>query len=265
VAAAAAAFWLLMAFNQAPGRTAIASRYQYGGAIFVLLIAANLLHGVGFSKRALTVAAAATAVVVGLNLVVLEQGRNALHQQALLTRVDTAAIEISRRTVAPDFQLTPEIAGTPTLVDVFAGKYLAAVDEYGSPAYSPAELAAAPEQGRRQADIVLAHALPLFTVTDPDAYEPGSGGAGCVTVTAGSPAEVPLAAGSTKIELAPGGDAGFGLRRFAVGEYPVASADAPGGSVTTLRIPRDTLSRPWYLHLDAQQAARVCSRPRSSG
>ncbi len=54
-----------MAFNQEPGRTAIASRYQYGGAVFVLLIAANLLQGVRPSRRVLTVAAAVTAVVVG--------------------------------------------------------------------------------------------------------------------------------------------------------------------------------------------------------
>jgi hypothetical protein len=264
-AAAAAAFWLLMAFNQEPGRTAIASRYQYGGAVFVLLIAANLLQGVRPSRRVLTAAAAVTAIVVGLNLVVLQQGRDDLHQQALLTRVDTAAIEISRRTVDPEFQLSPEIAGTSTLVDVFAGSYLTAVDEYGSPAYTPAELAAVPEQGRRQADIVLSQALPLSTVTEVGAYEPGRGGPGCTSVTAGSPTEVPVAPGLTRIELAPGGEAGFSLRRFAVGEYPVVTEGAPGGSVTTLRIPHDGATQPWYLHVTAEQVARVCPGSPASG
>ncbi len=264
-AAAAAAFWLLMAFNQEPGRTATASRYQYGGAVFVLLIAANLLQGVRPSRRVLTGAAAVTTVAVGLNLVVLQQGRDTLHQQALLTRVDTAAIEISRRTVAPEFQLTPEVAGTSTLVDIFAGNYLAAVDEYGSPAYSPAQLAAAPEQGRRQADIVLGQALPVSTVTEVGAYKPGRAGPDCVIVSAGSPTEVPVSAGLTRIELAPGGEASFSLRRFAVGEYPVATEGAPGGSVTTLRIPRDAASQSWYLHVVAKQAARVCPQPPGSG
>lgn len=261
VAAAAAVFWLLTAFNQSPGRDATASRYQYGGAIFVVLILANLLQGVRPSRRALVLAAAVTAVAVGLNLVVLGQGRDALRQQAVLTRADTAAIEIASRTVDPEFQLSPEVAGTTTLLDVFAGEYLKAVDEYGSPAYSPAELVAAPEQGRRQADVVLSQALPLSTVTTLGEYDPGSGGERCVTVRGGGagPHEVPVSAGLTRIELAPGPQAGFTLRRFAVGEYPVVTEGAPGDSTTLMRIPRDSAPQPWYLRVEASQAARVCA------
>ena len=94
---------------------------------------------------------------------VLKHGKNFFAEQTVITRSDTAAIEIARRTVDPEFQLNPEIAGTPTLIDIFAGKYLTAIDEFGSPAYTTAELEAAPPVGRRQADIVLANALPLST------------------------------------------------------------------------------------------------------
>jgi hypothetical protein len=257
IAAAAAAFWFLMAFNLAPGREATASRYQYGGVIFIVLILANLLAGVRPGKRVLVVAAAVTAVAVGLNLVVLRQGRDALLNQSVLTRADTAAIEIAQRTIDPEFQLNPEVAGTTTLVDVFAGEYLQAVDEYGSPAYTPAELATAPRQGRRQADIVLGQALPLSTVVTPGEFDPASGRGRCVTVPAGGP-ELPLAPGSTRIELAPGPPAAFSLRRFATGEYPVPTAGAPGDSTTLLRIPRDTAPQPWHLRIDASQFARVC-------
>jgi hypothetical protein len=265
VAAAALAFWVLMAFNQAPGRDATASRYQYGGAIFVLLIVANLLAGWRPARRTLLICAAVTAVAVGLNLVVLRQGRDELAQQSLLTRSDTAAIEIARRSVDPMFQLNPELAGTTTLVDVFAGSYLEAVDEYGSPAYTPAELAAAPEPGRRQADVVLAQALPLSTVTQLGEYAPGAA-AGCVVVAPGNPAEVPLGAGLTRIEVAPGPHAGFSLRRFAVGEHPVVTEGAPGESVTRLRIPADAApAYPWLLQVKAQQEARVCAAAPPAG
>jgi hypothetical protein len=265
VAAAALAFWVLMAFNQVPGRDATASRYQYGGAIFVLMIVANLLADWRPGRRTLLVCAAVTAVAVGLNLVVLHQGRDELAQQSLLTRSDTAAIEIARRTIDPLFQLNSELAGTTTLVDVFAGSYLEAVDEYGSPAYTPAELANAPEPGRRQADVVLAQALPLATVTQLGEYAPAPA-AGCVVVAGGDPAEVPLAPGLTRVEVAPGPPAGFSLRRFAVGEFPVVTEGAPGESVTRLQIPADAAPAfPWRLHVRAQQEARVCPAPSAAG
>jgi hypothetical protein len=261
VAAVAVTSWFLTGFNAFPGREPTSGRYQYAGAIFVLMILANLLKDARPSKHVLWAAAVVTALAIGPNLVVLKIGGDKLEQQALLTRSDTAAIEISRRTVDPNFELTPEVTDTASLVNIYAGKYLAAVDEYGSPAYSPAELAAAPEEGRRAADIVLAKALPLSTVTRPGAYDASSGAENCTSlpVVGGAPtSEVRLSPGLTRIELAPGPDAAFTLRRFAVGEYPVSTEGAPGDSVTVLRIPRDFAPQPWYLHVDASQPARVC-------
>jgi hypothetical protein len=260
VAAAAAAYWFLMAFNQIPGREATASRYQYGGAIFVLLILANVLRGVRPSRNTLILVGALTALAACPNLVVLKNGRDTLEAQSVLTRADTAAIEIARRTVDPGFQLSPEVAGTATLVDISAGRYLAAVDEYGSPAYSVAELGAAPEEGRRQADVVLAKALPLSTVTRLDAYGAGGGTGRCTVLPAGeAKPEVAVGPGLSRIEVAPGPQASFSLRRFAVGEYPVSTEGAPGGSVTQLRIPRDAApGQPWYLQVEAAQKVQVC-------
>ena len=261
VAAAAVANWFLTAFNEFAGRVPTASRYQYASAIFIFLILANLLKGIRVSKVALWVVAAATVVAVGPNLVVLKEGADYLKQQAVFTRSDTAAIEIARRTVDPGFQLSPEVAGTPALVNVLAGGYLEAVDEFGSPAYSTSELRSAPEEGRRQADVVLAKALPLSTVTHLGAFDSASDGENCVRVQGGvvaSPLEVALSPGLTRIEVAPGPPATFSLRRFAVDEYPVTTEGAPGGSVTVMRIPRDATTRPWYLHVEARQPARVC-------
>jgi hypothetical protein len=262
VLAAAAAFWFLAAFNYIPGREAYSSRYLYAGAAFLILIAADLLRGVRFGRSALVAGGAVAVAVAVLNLVPLREGRDFLHAQTVLTRADLGAIEIARRSVDPSFALPPEISGTSFLNEIEAGEYLEAVDEYGSPADTPAELARAPEVGRVQADVVLVNALPVTMEVEQGAgREPGGGGR-CVRVPGGQGAAapaLPLRPGSTTIELAPGDPGTIRLRRFAVAEYPLVSEGVPGGSTTLLRIPRDTAPRPWRLQVEATQPATVCS------
>jgi hypothetical protein len=261
VAASAAAFWLLAAFSYIPGREAYSSRYLYAGATFVVLIAADLLRGVRIGRGALFAGGAVSLVVVGFNLVPLREGRDFLSEQTVLTRADLAAIEISRRTVEPSFELSAEVAGTSFLNEIEAGEYLTAVDEYGSPAYTPDELASAAEAGRQQADFVLASALPVTIETRTGAGRGGARVDRCVAVPGGTGAAAPplrLRPGLTRIELAAGEPGAIRLRRFAVGEYPLASEGVPGGSTTLLRIPRDGAARPWRLRVEAGQGARVC-------
>lgn len=259
IAAAATASWFLTAFNAAPGREAASSRYQYVAAVFLLMILANLFRGARPSRPAIALMGALTLIALGPNLVVLAQGRDTLEQQAVLTQADTAAIEIAQRHVDPAFQLSPEVAGTTTLVDVVAGPYLEAVEEHGSDAYTEAELLAAPDYGRRQADTVLSLALPLSTTVTRGAFN--GGGAGCVPAGAGAGGEaggIPLRPGPTRIEVPPGPPAELSLRRFATGEFPVSTAAAPGGSVMVLKVPRDLASQPWRLRVEAAQGASVC-------
>jgi hypothetical protein len=260
VAAAATVNWFLTAFNQVPGREPVASRYQYASCIFILLLLSNLLARERFGRRAVIVGAAVTVLAVAPNLVVLKDGRDIFAVRSVLTKADTGAIEIARRTVRPDFELTPEVAGAPALIDVFAGPYLEAVDEYGSPGYTEAELAASPEEARHWADMVLAAALPLQTKTITGGYDAGGGRENCVPIRAGAaPAsEVAVNPGLTRIELAPGPEAQLTLRRFAEGEFPASLPPAPGESVTILHVPRDESPRPWHLHVEAAQPARVC-------
>lgn len=260
ILATAMASWFLTAFNAFPGRDPSSSRYQYAGVIFVLMILANLLNGMSLGRRALVVMAAATALAMGPNVVALENGQNQLEHQSLLTQADTAALEIASRTVDPNFQLTQPVAGTPSLINIYAGEYLEAVEEFGSPAYTEAELIAAPEPGRQQADILLSQALPLSTEIRGGGFRGGRADGSCVSVPGGGEAvsDVPLSPGLTRVEVAPGPPAALSLRRFAVAEFPVPTEDAPGGSAVLLRIPRDNSDRPWRLHVDAEQNARVC-------
>ena len=258
VAAATATNWFLAAFNYIPGREPTTGRYMYAGGVFVLLLAAELLRDVRFGRRALLACGAIALAAVATNLVILRDGARWLENQTVLTRADLAAIEISRRTIDPDFALTPEVAGTPSLIDVQAGKYLEAEREYGSPAYTPTELATAPAGARRQADIVLGQALPISTNTSDGL--PSTPAASCETLSGGAPAELEISPGVTRIEVEPGPHASFSLRRFATGGYPVRTEGAPGDSTTLLSIPRDVSSSAWYLRVSADQDVRVCPR-----
>lgn len=254
--AATATFWFLAAFNQGPGREPYSSRYIYVGAFFALLIAVNLLEGVRLNRRALLAGAAATVAIAAFNLVPLREGRDFFQGQTMLTRSDLGAIEIAGGSVEPSFRLSPEVAGTVFLNEIEAGEYLRAVAEYGSPAYSPADLAAAPEEGRVHADLVLANALPLAIETESGEARPQ---ADCIAVAGpGGSAPLALRPGVTTIELGPGGEGTVKLRRFAEREYPLDSGALPARSTTRLFIPRDRLARPWQLLVEAPQGARVC-------
>lgn len=260
VAAALLASWFLTAFNLSEGRGPTSSRYQYASCILVLMVLANLFKGVRLDRTGLAALVALTALALGPNLVQLKSGSRFFEQQTVLARSGTAAIEIARDTVDPGFQLNPEVAGTHTLVDVFAGPYLEAVDRHGSPAYTPAELAAAPPDGRRQADVALARALGLATTIRPGAFR-ARAPRGCVEVPAGAaPAQgVRLRPGTTRIEVPPGPDAAISLRRFAADGFPVSAPAVPGGSAAELTVPRDRAPGwPWFLRVEAVQGARVC-------
>lgn len=260
VAAAALANWFLTAFNAEPGRDPTSSRYQYAGAIFIILVLSNLLPKVGWTRRRLIAVAAVVLLAAAPNLVFLKEKRDNLKVETVLTKADLGAIQIARRTVDPEFRLGPEVAGTPSLINVTAEGWLGADDEYGSPAYSEAELAAAPSPGPHWADVVLSQALPLQTTVAIGGYDAKGGRENCVAVAANpSPqSEVPIDPGQTRIEVPPGPEAQLSMRRFATGEFPVSLPPAPGRSAVVLHVPRDESPRPWYLHVTAEQPVRVC-------
>lgn len=257
VAAIAATFWLLAGINEKPGRDPHTSRYQYIGAIFLLLIAAELLRGVRLTRVTLAAVFAVTLLAVASNLSFLKQSWLSYRLTSQIERADLAAVEIARDRVSPDFLLTEDIAGT-AYVHIDAGHYLSAADAFGSPAYDENELAAAPEVARNTADVVLANAIGVSFSTRP---EPAGGRRGCVVVS-------PPAEGDTRlVELPPGGAtieaprrarAVIRLRRFSTENSPVTVGELAPGRIGILEIPADRSQRPWVLDLEAQAPATVC-------
>jgi hypothetical protein len=257
VVTAAFANWILAALNDIAGREPTVSRYQYVSAIFVLMIVASLLSGTRLSKRVLIVGGVLTALAIGPNLVVLHKGKEHFAAETVLTRSDTAALEIARQTVPPQFELAPEVAGTGALIDVQASKYFEAVDEFGSPAYSQSELETAPPAGRKQADIILATVLPITTEIQLGAYAEKQR-----CTSAGGPEgapEVPLQPGSDLIEVPPGTEAKASLRRFSeAGEFPVSLSAIPAEAAMKVSVPHDESSRPWVMHIESATPVEVC-------
>lgn len=256
VLAATVANWFLTAFNYVPGREPSTGRYMYAAGALTLLLAVELLRDVRFSRRALAVMGAVTLAAAASNIHFFRDGDDWLENQSVLTKADLAGIEISRDRVPPYFELAPGIAGTPSLIDVFAGPYLEAAEEFGSPAYTAEELAAAPEPGGRQADVVISQALPLRTATSPGGEAPGEG---CVLGGGpDGPEDTTLRPGVTRILVDRGPEVAIALARFADGGYPVKTAGAPGDSTTLLTIPRDRSRIPWRVRVEAQQPVYLC-------
>ena len=262
VASAGVVYWLLAALNFVPGREASASRYVYAGALFALLMAAELARDWRFSRNTLLVVGALAILAIGPNLAQLKDGANWEKEQSVYTRSDLAALEIARDTVDPTFNLASvEATGTASLGVVVADKYFEAVDRWGSPAHTVAGLETAPEYGRHFADIVLSQALPVGHETAPGFDRSASAEEACATLQPGEAAttQVPLEVGKTRVEVAPGGPATIALRRFAENEFPVQLASVDGGTTTTLTIPPDRAAKKkWFVHVEAGQLVRVC-------
>ncbi|MFL5898118.1 MAG: hypothetical protein ACJ76D_06590 [Solirubrobacterales bacterium] len=256
VLAATAANWFLTAFNYVPGREASTGRYMYAAGAFTLLLAVELLRGVRLTRKTLVILGAVSVAAVASNIHFFKDGSDWLKNQSVLTKSDLAGIEIARNRVAPEFELAPSIAGTPSLIDVFAGRYLEAEAEFGSPAYTPKELTEAPEPGRAAADVVISQALPLKTSTSPGAERHGRGCA--LGGGPGGPEDTTLGVGVARILVEPGPPVTINLARFAAGEYPVQTAGADGDTTTLLTIPKDGSTLPWRVRVEAQQPVYVC-------
>jgi hypothetical protein len=265
-------FWILGGFDVKPGRVPWASRYQLPGAVFVLLVAVELLRGVKFNLRLLTPVAVIVLAAITSNLLYLHEAYGGYLGGTQLVRGNLTALEIARNTVDPSFYLDEEFADNG--LDHFdAGSYFSAVDAFGSPAYTVKELEATPESVRFAADKVLLNALRVGVETNAALPAPAAGAkpatpnsegvvavppAGCVAVPGG--AESPL------LSLPPGGAAvGAGtqpvsdikMRRFGT-DFPVdfQVGIAPGEAIA-VPIPVDLSTVPWKMQLEGGPAT-VC-------
>ena len=263
----AASFWVLTALARAHLNEATSSRYLYAGGLFVLLIAAEVVAGRRFSRRALWVVAGVTALAALSGMNMFKKGADGFRFTDRIVRAEITPLEIGGAHMSPLFAPDP-----PRAPQIVLREYLPAIADIGSsPAYSEAQLAQIDETHRRLADNVFVRGYSLSLV--PGAARPTGaapvalpvagariqGGAACVTVQprvlgATVTISIRVPAGGMSLQ-APG--ASVVLRRFASG-FEGATPLSGSASRAIVRIPRDRSVRPWYAQLQSARAIRAC-------
>jgi hypothetical protein len=263
VLATAGSFWILAGFNQMPGRDPGASRYQYLDVVFLFMLAGELLRpelerGLRIGTKALAAIGVVTALSLAANLEELHDAyEGTYHPISQLEKAGLGSLDIAEATVEPGFVLSEDVVDTG-FVNVDAGAYFSARDEYGSPAYDEAEIAAAPDFARYAADKVLFGALQIGLEPLPAEAVPATGCESVPSDGAASPLlslppdGVVVQAGEQPIER-------FELSRFSTGPAPVLIAGLNPGEAGRLALPRDEASTPWKLRLLTAGPAKVCN------
>jgi hypothetical protein len=249
-------FWFFAAVNAyLDWRLPTNGRYQYPGAVFLLMIVGELARGYRPSPRALALGATITLLAAVSGVIFLGKGHRLREAASETQRARLAALEIARPSVPPDAQVSLDL-----LTRVAADDYFSAVDEFGSPALSESELASSSESDRLVADRELASVLAIrLTPSRRGAAEDGGAG-GCRLVRGSSTgrASTPLAPGeySLSARRAP---VGVHLKRFAV-QPPVSLGTLGTAQVVELRLPRDASARPWQLAAVGSGSVIACPR-----
>jgi hypothetical protein len=249
--AMALAFWVLAGLNRSDERFPTSSRYQYPSALFLLLVIGESLRGLRIPRAVLVLATAGAvfAAVGGVSLMEREHDER-WRPAADAVRSSLAAVELAGPSANPAFPVT--FPPNPT---VSAARYLDAARDYGSPAYSEAELAKRPESEKAGADLTMAQALGLSLAPRQ------STAVRCQPLTA-------TASGDTGITLLPGGftianqstaPVEVMLKRFAEGDFAVSLGALDTGVKTALVIPPDAAKRPWHLGLKGSGLVRLCA------
>jgi hypothetical protein len=159
--ALALTFWALVGMVVGSRRTPWEGRYLYPSAVFLLLILLELVRGIRPHPRLIWLGAGALLVSLIPNLVNLNDQARQIRHFASIERSQLGALELLRDEVPAASIPGLRFEGGVLIVDrqgptgAAAYLYFAAVDRYGSPADSPAEIAAADESRRGVFDGVL--------------------------------------------------------------------------------------------------------------
>ena len=245
-------YWSLTGLNASIFGLPTVGRYQYLGVVGLALVASELLRGVRIGRWA-TAGILAVAVLATLNnFTLLRTPAGGLAGTAQQTRGGLAALELARDRVDPALELNQQNSDVDYIGLLDAGSYLSAVDAYGSPAYTAAELPSAPVRARIAADKVSGAALRIH-------LQPAAPGTTrrCLRVDAARSPSAPVPTGGFVIRAQSAG-VEAGLRRYATTAFPLSFGTLPPGRPQLLQIPPDHSSVPWTLQLTGSGQAGVC-------
>jgi hypothetical protein len=266
-AAVVLSFWTITSLVRGPIGEPDASRYLYPNAVLVLIVAVELTTRVVFTRRDLCVLTVLVLGAVVANLGVLRDGAAGLRDNSAKVAAELGIVELESGIVAPDFR--PDLTRAP---QIYAGLYLAAVRELGSPAFPAAELPTASPEVKALADSVLVQVIAPELVTRGPAGQTArpprllghEGGTlrrqhGCAVLRpdAGSPASIDAAIPRSGVVVRTDAPAELFLRRFADG-YPEAPSLQLEPGTSLIRPPADASPQPWSARLAASSVIEVC-------
>jgi len=276
-------FWLLTGIGRAYvslgslvlTATGDESRYLYVGAVFAVLLAAELARGRPISLPAGILVGVLVLAAVVSNIGTLRDGAGLLRSQAQYTIAELSTLDLSRRFVRPSYVSEGFIFGIVT-----AAQWFDAERDLGSPAPgSPvARITALPDYAKEAADaqLVKLQSLGLTSVGAGAAPALGSApsidglqfataarDAACVSYRPSAAAPSPTA---SAIELtvpaggvllsAGGAPAMVTVRRFSAQFQPLGALNV-GGRATFAPI-ADPATAPWHLQIGADGPVRAC-------
>jgi hypothetical protein len=248
------AYWLELAIGFGPGRGPAESRYLFGGALLLLLVATSAFGDTRFSPRVLAVVFAVTGVSLLLNVKQLDNAEGFLRDYSQRARAALTAMEVARNTASSGFHpgRVSQLDGlVPNEFPATQDTYIDAVDRFGSFAFSPNDLLHQSSAVRAEADVVLASAERLSLRPAPDARAPGR----CSEVTGGRQV-TELPPGAVRVESDEPAEVRLG--RFA-DTYPVKLGRLTPRTAVILSIPSDAERRPWRVVIGGHARARICA------
>lgn len=253
VLALALGYWILTALSRAQYHDPAASRYLYPGAVFVVLVLAELVPRVprGSGRVGTVLGGLVLVVLVAVsvrgNVDQLRQGGAGLRDASTYVKAELRAVELAGARVDPGFR--PDPVRAP---QIDAGRYLAAIHDLGSPADSVADLRRQPAAVRNAADVVLLQALRVRLRGAGD----GTGSACSVSKPAGaSDAQVELQARGPVVISAEASPVRVAARAF--GDAPVSLGTVAPGTTRTLGLV-PIAAGPWRVQVDSSGPVRVC-------
>ena len=253
------------------------SRYIYPTAVLLLLLAVSVIapRPEPIRPAAAVVAGVATALACVMGTGALADGGNGLRTVSTQLLPELAALEAARGHVDPSFGIDPQLAPGVTALS-----YYEAVDAFGSPAPTLAQVRRGPVDERARFDAALARALGVVPKRATASQSTGpaprvelatsgrlSTRSACdVFRSSGSGAALDFTLGPAQgvsVHANPGPPVELRLRRIASTFSPsVTSGSVAGGATVTLAAPRDRVTGPWHARLSPRQPVEVCSAGR---
>ena len=239
-------FWLSIVVAIEPNRYPNSDRYIYGGAVAVLLLAAEALRRTRWSPTLLVGLLAAGVVALTGNIAQMRQDGSIVRNSGAQVRAVLTSIELARDQVASGF-LPPKTPYEDLLITWGGGvkPYLQAVTRNGgSFAFTVAQLRQQTESVRALADRTLIAALRIH-LRPASAAQASAGAAACQAVSAGP---THMTVRPPGIALRSNTSGVVRLRRFAK-HHSVNVGTLRANRLAELPIPPDRSAASWIVTL----------------